>query len=336
MCAVNRRRVPNNGSLSKFIVSNSSLSQTLPPNILSFIATHVARMNQRTCVLVCKQWTEPFLNACWGKISVEKLKIKSMVDTSNLKRVYTINTHRVWALELATLNPEDMVYLSWLQQAYPKLKYFECMETRGQDSWITESIDWSLWKSLSYLSIHLDYSHEDDTVESFFLKLSEFSSLVHLTISPSYGDRKLDYILAPITKDDMEILYFSTLQNFGSTLEHIEFFNDGRSTYLVDDFKSCIQPFSETLKTLSIKTFDYPNSKPNTYIFSVCPELVELRIVSFSVLVEVDFISNQFFALRLLHVSSSPVSLTTSPKNTPAPHSTEIGNSWFKSRSNCL
>ncbi|KAI9014579.1 hypothetical protein CLU79DRAFT_766606 [Phycomyces nitens] len=46
------------------------MASTLPPNILSYIGTFIDKKDQHHCALVCKHWTEPFLDAYWGRLKI--------------------------------------------------------------------------------------------------------------------------------------------------------------------------------------------------------------------------------------------------------------------------
>ncbi|OAD67296.1 hypothetical protein PHYBLDRAFT_174334 [Phycomyces blakesleeanus NRRL 1555(-)] len=198
----------------------------LPPNILSYIATHVAKTDRISCALVCKLWTEPFLGAYWSKVAVTRYVLRYIFDPLKQRKIYQTNAHRMWALDINHIAYEDIKYIPDLQRVYPKIKYLECYEDRDNSHRVTDSVNWSLWNSLTHLSISLNY--EPFELEKSFIKLSVLSGLVHFTLKPSRGRDsniiswvqfeslhhnlpRLEYLvveygLIQISKDDMRVI----------------------------------------------------------------------------------------------------------------------------------
>ncbi|KAL0078186.1 hypothetical protein F4703DRAFT_1797200 [Phycomyces blakesleeanus] len=411
------------------------MASTLPPNILTFIATHVDQNDQIACALVCRQWTEPFVNAYWGTLNINNHRIKTLAEASNFKDVYKRNAHRVWALKLDSLKQENMKRLTDLQKVYPGIKYLEYNETNQETNWITESINWRLWSSLSHLVMMLTCKTESNIWEKLFINLSALSNLVHLTLSPSANNQSLtkflwadnealyhhlpllkylrvDYVLMPIPIEDMPVIrsitpahsitkinysdyymdtlwifyfalkypslhnftiketsyknpreyandnqeyqnglqvlstlnqffpclkktimptrscnawplsiFYDTLQNFNTKIEHTEFIFDGNTTNIIDDLNMCISPISASLKVMRIDMFNYPKYQPTIFISNLCPNLVELHVHLFRFLVDIKHILNQCPVLQSLYIKKSTVNLTNHPQNINTPHS---------------
>ncbi|KAL0081142.1 hypothetical protein J3Q64DRAFT_1756765 [Phycomyces blakesleeanus] len=156
----------------------------LLPNILSYIATHINKKDQTSCSLVCKRWTEPFLNAYWAKLEIDENKLSTMFATSTLNEVYRKNVHRVWALDLKRINIRHIGYVTQLQQSFPGIKYLFCDEENHEDesdNWMIRSIDWISWRFLTHLSIKLTSKHSG--LEDIFMNLSVSRSLAHFTLN---------------------------------------------------------------------------------------------------------------------------------------------------------
>ncbi|OAD65251.1 hypothetical protein PHYBLDRAFT_72572 [Phycomyces blakesleeanus NRRL 1555(-)] len=177
----------------------------LPPNILAYLATHVYKYDWRNCALVCKQWTEPFLNAYWAQVYFGGYMLNKLFDKFGLKEVYQWNAHRTWALNIR-LFTKDLKYILVLQQTYSRIKYLIYL-IYDEDIFAVKT-DWSLWKTLSHLE--LDFRKVELTIDEFLEQLSPLTCLVHLTIC-QYNDN----INRPDTSlTDMESIhsYFPHLQ----------------------------------------------------------------------------------------------------------------------------
>ncbi|KAI9023636.1 hypothetical protein CLU79DRAFT_749472 [Phycomyces nitens] len=202
------------------------MAPELPPRILSYIGTHLEKKDRLTCALVCKHWTEPFLDSYWDtlEIGIFTTNIRAIFDR---KQPYQKNAHRVWGLKLDKISLDDLNYVSQLQQMYPTIKYLECKEEPCNIAFITELIDWKFWKSLSHLEILFSFTNLHLDFNKLIIRLSRLTGLVHLALGHAHDAEayrrflmsdfealhnslpllkylKLDFILGPASKDDFE------------------------------------------------------------------------------------------------------------------------------------
>ncbi|KAL0078259.1 hypothetical protein J3Q64DRAFT_1850881 [Phycomyces blakesleeanus] len=153
------------------------MATDLSEKLLTYLATHVKKKDRLNCSLVCKQWTEPFLNAYWAKVEIGNWNIEKIFDEFGPKEVYQKNAYRVWALDIK-LYKHSFKHIQLLQQTYSRIKYL---------SWRVDleklaggKIDWSIWGTLSHLE--LSFTGVQLAPETTFEEFSALSCLVHFTI----------------------------------------------------------------------------------------------------------------------------------------------------------
>ncbi|KAI9016491.1 hypothetical protein CLU79DRAFT_314177 [Phycomyces nitens] len=231
------------------------MASTLPPNILSYIGTHVSKDDRPHCALVCKHWKEPFLDAYWGSLKIGKdgMDINTFVYNKSL----LINAHRVWAVVFDRVWLKDNESLLELQRSLPEIRYLEFYDYIPCVSFISDGLDWSLWQSLTYLKISLDFKSKTTSFQSLLRNLSVLPCLVHLGLYQSYYHAKqytlswndseslhkhlprLDYLehnfhFKPITTDEIESI---KAVEPAQTMTRIKF-NDSIGTYWLFYFAS--------------------------------------------------------------------------------------------------
>ncbi|KAL0081241.1 hypothetical protein J3Q64DRAFT_1823802 [Phycomyces blakesleeanus] len=168
------------------------MAKILPPNVLTYLATYVNKDDQLGCALVCKQWTEPFLNAYWARVNIYFWNSKHFIDKLYLRQDYQKNAHRTWALDIH-LDENIFAYIPVLQQTYSRIKYFSCSVSEPYE--LTDIINWSLWKTLSHLK--LDVKDGENVMDELLEELSVLPCLIHLTIKSLHSImRKPNFSLA--------------------------------------------------------------------------------------------------------------------------------------------
>ncbi|KAL0076222.1 hypothetical protein J3Q64DRAFT_1772366 [Phycomyces blakesleeanus] len=182
------------------------MGPALPFEILSNIAVYVDPKKNLACALVCKQWTEPFLNKRWCSITVTLEVAKYICNTRSQNNVYLKNLHRTLELKLMNIPKADMKYLSKVQQIYCKINWFEYDRPYRSDC-IIQEIDWSPWKSLVHLSIPL-CNRSLTASEDFFTKLSVLSCLTHLTLKEAVTQQSLEETIV-VSWQDIELLHLN-------------------------------------------------------------------------------------------------------------------------------
>ncbi|KAL0078262.1 hypothetical protein F4703DRAFT_1879525 [Phycomyces blakesleeanus] len=204
------------------------MNSKLLPNIFSYIATYTSKKDRRSCALVCKEWTEPFLNVYLCRIYVYKESFTTILDTLHIKEIYQKNFNRVWALSIEKPEHDPKKYIPVLQQNFSRIRYLLYNENNERSHIVSETIDWSLWKSLTHLEIRLKSGLF--LFEEIFKRLSIFPGLISFVIRPvaSYENcgplflwtcfellhqslpklehLELYYALAPVPEYDFEVM----------------------------------------------------------------------------------------------------------------------------------
>ncbi|OAD71708.1 hypothetical protein PHYBLDRAFT_69958 [Phycomyces blakesleeanus NRRL 1555(-)] len=153
------------------------MSKRLPYDVLSYIAKYIERDTQLTCAVVCKQWTEPFLDAYWHYPFINSKALKSLCKKSNRNNVHLRNLHRTRGLTTYYLTEKEMKLFPTLQQIYQNINHVEYIEATDYEP-ILNTTDWSPWKSLRRLKIDYDYTWTE-LVRDILFTLSPLTSLVH-------------------------------------------------------------------------------------------------------------------------------------------------------------
>ncbi|KAI9006660.1 hypothetical protein CLU79DRAFT_564039 [Phycomyces nitens] len=200
------------------------MASTLPHHILTYIGIFIDREDRPHCALVCKHWTDPFLNAYWGRLYIHNDNMN--IDTVISNKSLMINAHRVWAMVFQVFHFNLFERLLELQRSFPGIRYFE-YQNRPLKFSISAALDWSLWQSLTHINIVFGHDSEAEPFQSLFMKLSVLPCLVHLTLLKSHPPNKhyslswndfedihyhlprLEYLRhqfpsEPITKDEIE------------------------------------------------------------------------------------------------------------------------------------
>ncbi|KAL0075347.1 hypothetical protein F4703DRAFT_1332889 [Phycomyces blakesleeanus] len=244
------------------------MSAPLPYEILSYIAKCIDRNTQLTCALVCRHWTEPFLNAYWNFPLINGTALKSLCKKTNRNNVHLRNLHRTRGLNIYDLTEKDMKNFPKLQQIYQnitRIKYTE--STRFEP--ILSTIDWAPWKTVTHLEIDYDYTWTDP-VEDILFKLSAMHSLVHLIFDTSsahmddlkglhlsWGDMeqlhghfpRLEYLETNCLLTPMSYRVLERVLELppASNIKHVRFDNDAVSTPWMFYF-ACKYPNLETMR----------------------------------------------------------------------------------------
>ncbi|KAL0078265.1 hypothetical protein F4703DRAFT_1797285 [Phycomyces blakesleeanus] len=165
-----------------------TIAASLPANILSYIATHLNKTDQRACVLVSKRWSEPFLDAYWGKLTIDGKGLDTMFNEHNLREAYQKRAHRTWALHIDNVDIDLEKYIPELQKNYPEIKYLSCNSTFLLSGNIPKISGLSCWSSLSHLEMTLTRKYSK--LKEILPKLSVLSCLVCLTIKECCPSRE--------------------------------------------------------------------------------------------------------------------------------------------------
>ncbi|KAL0076518.1 hypothetical protein F4703DRAFT_1797975 [Phycomyces blakesleeanus] len=201
------------------------MASELPYEVVSLIASHVDQDSRLTCAIVCKQWTEPFLNAHWYYLTIYRRVADRICDSSNLENEYLSNAHRVYELAFIDQSLVDVEYRSKLLQIYSgikRLKYFEPHRRHH----VVEIIDWSSWTFLSHLEIHFQYPSYI-LLKDVFKNLSGLPCLLHLTLVHRYSPADFD-IKNTVSWLDIESLHLNVprLEGLNIDFTHIKIPNN--------------------------------------------------------------------------------------------------------------
>ncbi|KAL0077719.1 hypothetical protein F4703DRAFT_1880655, partial [Phycomyces blakesleeanus] len=153
---------------------------TIPFEIFEVIAGFLDLKDKIQCALVCKQWLPQFTEFIWKEIKISsQRKLATICDLSNPKnKVYITNGHHVHILELQVCVDATDIQLYALQKCFPNIRrlVLEYEAFIGED--FGKYTNWSLWRSLTEMSLNLD------TVDIFIADL-EFQKILacvpHLT-----------------------------------------------------------------------------------------------------------------------------------------------------------
>ncbi|KAI9012593.1 hypothetical protein CLU79DRAFT_838948 [Phycomyces nitens] len=227
------------------------MASTLPHKILSYIGTFIKKEDRLACALVCKHWTEPFLNAYWEKLEIGSFGMD--IDTVLSNREFLINTHRVWAVIFFKAYLDEYKRLLEFQRSFPGIRYVECCEHRSHVFPISDTLDWSLWQSLTHIDIKFGQESETVYLDNLFLKLSVLPCLVHLGLYkskqppfswndyeslhyhlPQLEHLKHNFPFKPITRDEIESIRAVGPAQTMTTVE----FNDDFDTHWLFYFAS--------------------------------------------------------------------------------------------------
>ncbi|KAI9014577.1 hypothetical protein CLU79DRAFT_890085 [Phycomyces nitens] len=201
------------------------MASTLPPNIVSYIGTFIDDDERLACTLVCKHWTEPFLDAYWGRLYIGRNTMDITTFISN--KSFLINSHRVWAVDFRVEQLNDYEYFTKYQQFLQGIRYLRFYDKISDISTLLKTFDWILWQSLTHLDIFVDSGWESLSSQNLFMKLSVLPCLVRLRLeyisdvsrrpifswnefeSMHHHLPRLEYlehgfVLKPITRDEIE------------------------------------------------------------------------------------------------------------------------------------
>ncbi|KAL0073796.1 hypothetical protein J3Q64DRAFT_1780359 [Phycomyces blakesleeanus] len=156
------------------------MASELPYEVVCLIASHVEKDYQLIGALVCKRWTEPFLNAYWYSFTIHKGIADRICDKAYRYNIYLNNVHRVYELKCFDQLIFDMEYRSKLPQIYLGIRRFVYLEQYEPHS-IAEKIDWGTWNFLSHLEIQF-LSFKPFVLKDLITSLSESPFLYHLTL----------------------------------------------------------------------------------------------------------------------------------------------------------
>ncbi|KAI9014601.1 hypothetical protein CLU79DRAFT_838296 [Phycomyces nitens] len=217
------------------------MASTLPHKILSYIGTFLKEKDRLACALVCKHWTEPFLDAYWGILWIDNGRID--ISTLDSNKSLLINAHRVWAAKTYEIYSNDYERILEFQRSFPGIRCVEFEDYGTSVLSLSHALDWSLWQSLKSIDIEVHCKRGTIHLDSLFLKLSVLPCLVHLAFFNSkdhpplswndfeslhYHLPRLEYLehdilFKPITRDEIESI---KAVEPAQTMTRIEFNDD--------------------------------------------------------------------------------------------------------------